>query len=683
LSLKNTYESTDVTYDGGVEYGSDIHGITIKINHIIWDMIKILDKNNLFGFHFKSKISKHKTIIIMMHKDKLMLNKAKYLLHNFKDIPNIVLIPKLKKDKKNHKFLKFFIFILLVSLLIFGLGWLGVYFYNNYRSNFNNDIESSNILDVNNTTVIKLDVQKLKAIKDSFDKENKPIKPEVMKALDITTAVISDTIPPSEKKKYSSEELVKNFKGKGGIKFELDDSNISKKDFNATIKELNLYAKGFIKDKNITGALKCYDKIAKSKNRDIKKEDIANALVNKANLEKSIGDLNSSEKDYKKSLDITGDLAHKEPKKYMATEAFNLAKLSKIEKDLNKSIDAKKSLKKAEEKYKLGLDKFEKLYKKNPKKYAEDLAWNYNLLANFYLDDIEDLNKSIVYREKALSLYKKLYKKNRNSFVLKLFKTYNSLAKTYMKLDDIKRSKEYYSLGFKVIEHTKYKKYIALAYHNLGLIYTKDREFKKADIDYSKALEIYKKLDENSSLKEDILQLHYDIALLFSLKREFKEAKNRYINIIKEYKKLNNKGNRYNADIAKVQNSIAWIYISQPKFKNYKKAREILYSSIKLAESIKEDNPKEYRDVIAKSYSYLAHIFSLENKFDKSIEYYKKSLDFKREFETDKRYTTLLIAQKSYLEAFRNFENMLERYKTKEKQAQILMNYGEFYYTLD
>ncbi len=689
MSNKNTYENTDVTYNGGIEYGSDIHGVSIRTNQIIWDMIKILDRNNLFGFHFRAKISTHKTIIIMTHEEQSMLDKAKRFLIDFNDIPNIMFLAKIKKEKKNHKLFKIFMLILLISIILFGLAWAGLHWYNNYHSfNFNNNSKKSNILDANNTTVVKLDIKKLKAIKESFDKENKPITPKVMKALDITTAVISDMVPPSQKEKYSAEDLVKNFKGKGGIKFELDDGNMSSKEYNATIKELNSYAKSFVKDNNLTGALKCYDKIAKSKAKGTKREDIASALSSKANLEKIMGDLNASEDDYLKSLDITKDLASKDMKKYIATEAFNLAKLSKVEKDLNKTIEAKKSLKEAEEKYSSGLAKFEKLYKKNPKKYAQDLAWNYNILANFYLDDTEDLNKSITYRKKALKLYKSLYKRNRKLFTIDLFKTYNSLAKTYIRLDEIKLSKESYKLGFKLIEKTKYKEYIALSYHNLGLVYAREGEFKKADIDYNMALKIYKKLDANStkdnnSFKESILQLNYNKASLYRYKKEFKEAKERYIDIIKGYKKLDSKSNKYNANIAKVQNSIAWIYISQDKFENYKKAKEILYSSIKLVDSIKEDNPKEYKEVVSKSYSYLAHLFTLENRFNKSIEFYKKSLNLKKDFETDKRYTTLLVAQKSYLKAFRNFELMLERYKTKEKQAQMLMEYGEFYSTVD
>jgi len=684
LSNKNSYENTDVTFHGGVEYGSDIHGVSIRTNQIVWDMIKILDKNMMFGFHFSAKISTHKTVIVMTHTDINMLNKAKHLLTDFNNIPNIIILSKVKQEEKRDRLFKILLIIFILAIVLFGLFEIGLYLYNSKSFLFNQDNKRDFLLDANNTTTVKIDVKKLKALKESFDKENEPLKPEVIKALDVTTAIISDVVPPSEKAKYSSEELVKNFKGKGGVKFVLDEGNMSSKDFNATVKELNSYAMDFVKNKNLNGALKCYTKIVE--NRAIKGEEKANLLSKKGNLEQLMGDLNASKESYLQSLKITKELADSNFQKYVATEAFNLAKLSNITRDLNRTVEAQKDLELAENRYKQGLDRFEKLYKKNPKKYGEDLAWNYNILANFYLDDVEDLNKSIFYRKKALKLYKQLYKNNNRLFRLSLFKTYNSLGKTYMELDDIELSKKSYKKGFKVIEKGKNKRYIALSYHNLGFIYAKDREFKKADINYQKALKLYKKLDTNQtengiSYKDEIMEINYNISSLYSYRGRFKEAESRYKKIIAEYKELKNP--KYRANIAKVQNSLSWIYISQDKFKNYKEAKKLLDNSIILANSIKEDNFKEYKEVLSKSYSYLAHLSLLENRLDISLLYYQKSLSLKRDYQTDKRYTTLLMAKKSYLEAFRNFEFMLEKYKAKTKQAEILMQYGKLYQSID
>ncbi|HIC77828.1 MAG TPA: hypothetical protein EYP02_01480, partial [Sulfurovum sp.] len=98
---KNSYESTDVNSGAGQQYGSDIHGVTIQTNRVIWDMIKILNREEMFGFYFTAKIAVKKTIVIMYHEDKMMLNRGKHLLREFKDIDNILFLAKIKKPKKS------------------------------------------------------------------------------------------------------------------------------------------------------------------------------------------------------------------------------------------------------------------------------------------------------------------------------------------------------------------------------------------------------------------------------------------------------------------------------------------------------------------------------------------------------------------------------------------------------
>jgi len=671
---KNTYESADVTYHGGEEFGSDIHNVAIRTNHIVWDMIKILDKNMLFGFHFQTKLSTHKIIIVMIHEDHEMLEKAKKLLHDFHDLPNVLFLPKLKKKKNNIKILKILTALILLGLFLFGIYQLILYLYKNNKFHFQPQDKQIKTIKSNedNITVVKIDIQKLKAIKETFDQENTPIQPKVMKAMDITTAIISDIVPPSQKAKYSSQKLVKNFKGKGGIRLEIDNSN-QNKEFNNTLKELNSYTKNFIKSKDIEAKIKSYDKILKS-NRPIKDEEKADILSNKANLEKIKGNLKSSKKEYIKSLEITNNLAQKNPYKYSAKEGFILSQLSKVESDLNLTKRAKEHLDKAEIKYKKSLDIIKQSYSSNPKKYAQDLAWAYNINASFYDNEKNDFNKSINLKLEALSLYKKLYKENPKKFTILLFKTINSLAKTYIKDGNIRDAKLYYQYGLNIISKTKYKRYIALSHHNLGFIYTKENEFKKALKEYNSAKKIYKS-DKNSTI--ETINIDYAIASMYSYQKKFEIAIEGYKKVIREYKKLNKK-NIFNSKIAKAQNKIAWIYISQPKFKNYKKAKNILKDSIKLTEKKEED-----KEILSQSYSYLAHLELLNNHIDKSIIYYKYSLFINHNFNTAMRYNLLLISQNKFLKAFKNFELMLKRYKGKEQQAKILMEYGKFYITIN
>lgn len=669
---KNSYENTDVTDGGGVEYGSDIHGVAIRTNQIIWDMIKILDKNELFGFHFKAKIAKHKTVIIMTHEEQEMIDRAKRLLRDFSDIPDIVLRGKIKKEKKDSKLIKLVALMAIISLIGFILFEIGLYFYNHQYIFHQKDLK---VTDSNDTVVVKLDVAKLKAIKDSFESQNQPIKPEIMSALDVTTAVISDMVPPSKKAQYSSQNLVKSFKGKGGIKFELDDANLSSEDFNGTIKELKSYANHFIKNKNLSKAIKCYDKILDK--RDISRDEKLKAITQKADLEVKMGDLNISQREFREALTLSKKLSRKDLTKYIDTTPFILNKLSKVQKDLNRTEESAKKLKNAEIKYLSSLNKFKRLNKKNPKKYRDDLAWSYNVVANFYSNDKNDYNKSIEYRKKALNLYRKLYSKDSKKYRLNLFKTYNSLAKTYMNMEEFELSKKRYIDGFNIIKKSKYKRYIALSYHNLGFISAKRREFKEAEDKYNRALKIYRDINDTNGT----IEIYYDKSSLLSYIGKFKDAIDGYKRVIEKSKNI--KGIKSKLDIIKSQNAIAWIYISQPKFKNYREAKKLLDSSIILSDSLKDKNLEEYKRSMSKSYSYMAHFLTMQNRLDIALNYYKKSLNLKRDFQTDMRYSILLVSKQDYLNAFRNFENMLEIYKTKSKQAKILMSYGELYKTLD
>jgi len=256
---KNTYESTDVIYHGGVKYGSDIHGVTLKVNKIIWDMIKILDKEALFGFHLTAKIGVNKSIVIVRHKDTEMLNKAKQLLKEFQEIQNLLILMKTYQEQKKSG-AKFWIRIVIILLLLAAVG-TGLFYYYNHMKNV--PIEQKIKLSTNEDPIIEkveIDIKTLKALQESFENENTPVQSMVTKAMEISTAVISDMVPDSMKEEYSSEALVQNFKGKSGIQFVLKDSNMSE-DLNLSIKELHRYASKFIDDNNFSNALKVSTKL--------------------------------------------------------------------------------------------------------------------------------------------------------------------------------------------------------------------------------------------------------------------------------------------------------------------------------------------------------------------------------------------------------------------------------------
>ena len=176
---KNYYEATDVNSGGGQQYGSDIHGVTIQTNQIIWDMIKILEENEQYGFHFTAKIAVKKTIMIMYHEDEKMLERGKKLLKEFYDVPKFLFLAKVKKPK-SRKNLKVWIFIISMLSLLMGSAYF-VYLNQEYFIKASEALfpvkekitkesnESEEIVE----EVVQIDIKKLQALQESFDKQEK------------------------------------------------------------------------------------------------------------------------------------------------------------------------------------------------------------------------------------------------------------------------------------------------------------------------------------------------------------------------------------------------------------------------------------------------------------------------------------------------------------------------------
>jgi len=663
LTKKNSYESVDVTVDGGVNFGSDIHGEALRINRLIWDIVDFLDKKNLYGFHIKPVITKNKITIILFHTDKNLLKKGKNLLKNFIDLSDIILIARLKREdnRKRRWILYMVVALILASALLFFIGNL---IFKHYSLLF----ESQRVQkeDSNGTVEVKIDIKKLKALQESIKSQNNKLDPRVLKSMDITTAVISDAIPPSQKEKYKAENLVKRFKGKGGIKLVLVNRDLNSSEFNRSVKELKEYANEFIKRGDIEGAIRSYNGILKkAKSEDEKIE----TLSKRANLYREVGEDSKAVTDYNRALKRIDKLEKRDSKKYSNAKAFILGKRAKIDKGRSRD----RLLKDAEDRYITELEKNIKLYRRSPKKHIQDLAWNYNLVANFYLNDKVDLNKSIRYRKKAIGLYKKLLKIDSSKFKISLYKTYNSLAKSYLKLNRFNLALKYYKLGFELIKDSRDREYIAISYQNLGYLYSLKRDYKRAKDRLNLALKNFK--DINSSRALDI---EFNLAKIELIEGNLKVAKEHFIKLKEQYLKI--KFPKYNYNIAKIDINLAWIDIQQ---KQITESQKLLDSTLNMAKEIKKGSIEQYREILSTIYSYQAHIYTVQNRFDIAIGYYKKSLNIQREFETNLRYANLLFISKRYLDSFREFEDMLNRYKSREERAKTLMSYGKLYLSFD
>ena len=459
-SRENTYDSTDVNKGGGKQYGSDIHGVTIQTNKIIWDMIKELDAKEYFGFYFTAKLSVKKTIIIMYHEDEEMLEKGKHLLHDFQSIPNILFLAKIKKAK-DKQYMKLFLIVIAVLSILMGVG-LFIYDNKEYFIKASEALsptseekgkekkEDNNRTD--NIQKVEIDIKTLKALKSGFIDQKDPLQEKITKGMEMGVAIMSAMVSDEEKAKYSSKDLVNSFKGKGGIEFVLKkDENMSDEEFNVSVKELNSYAMGFVNDANTSQMLEGYSRVLKS-DKSAKKDDLALAYNNIGDLYLENNETKKAEKSYEKSLKLTKELAEESPEKYSNGVAYNLTKLSHIHKELENPKLSKEEIDEAEQRHLKVLSVYRELVKKSPEKFQKNLAWSLNMLANFYHEERENFEKSIKYREEAMSIYIRLVKVEPKSFNVLLFQTINSLAKSYSSIGKLDISKKYYIQTLSILE---------------------------------------------------------------------------------------------------------------------------------------------------------------------------------------------------------------------------------------
>ena len=545
---ENTYDSTDVNKGGGKQYGSDIHGVAIETNKIIWDMIKELNAKEYFGFYFMAKLSVKKTVIIMYHKDEEMLQKGKHLLHDFQSIPNILFLAKIKKGK-GSQFIKIFLILTTLFSILMALAFFVYdnkeYFIKLTESLFPTSSEKKvdeNIMD--NIKKVEVDVKTLKALKENFIDEKDPLQEKITQGMEMGVAIMSAMVSDDEKAKYSSKDLVESFKGKGGIEFVLKkDENMSEKEFDISVKELNSYAMGFVKDVNSSQMIDGYDRVLKS-DKSAKKEDLAVAYNTMGDLYLENNESKRAEISYTKSLKLSQKLAKKNPEKYSGGVAYKLTKLAHIHSDFDKPKLSTKELEEAEKVYLKVLSIYRKLSKKNAKKFQKNVAWSLNMLANFYHDEREDFKESLKYREEAMNIYLKLVETEPKEYNLLLSQTFNSLAKTYGSLGKLKSAKKYYLKSLALMKQLSkeegeklYRSPMAKVHNSLAWISVSTLKVKEAKEQIAEALKLLKPLDKKIKKSTEATSYFY-LGYLAILNGDIKGGIAYYLKSLKLQKRL-------------------------------------------------------------------------------------------------------------------------------------------------
>ena len=613
---KNTYESTDVNKGGGKQYGSDIHGMTIETNKIIWDMIKELDAKEYFGFYFTAKLSIKKTVIIMYHEDEEMLEKGKHLLHDFQSIPNILFLAKIKKAK-DSQFIKIFLLLATIFAIVIGIASFiydnKEYFIKLTEGLFPAPIEKKvdeNITD--NIKKVEIDVKTLKALKEGFIDQKDPLQEKITKGMEMGAAIMSSMVSEEEKAKYSSKALVESFKGKGGLEFVLKkDENMSDEEFDISVKELNSYAMGFVKDFNGSQLIDGYDRVLKS-DKSATKEDLAVAYNTMGDLYMENNASKKAEVSYKKSLKLSRELAKKKPEEHGGGVAYNLIKLAHIHNDLEKPKLSKKELDEAEKVYLKVLSIYRELSKKDAKKFQKSIAWSLNMLANFYHDEREDFKRSVKYREEALGIYKALVKTEPKEFTVLLFQTFNSLAKSYSSLGKLKIAKEYYLKTLTIMEQLSKKEgeklYIspmAKVHNSLAWIALSTSNLKEAQTEINKALRLIKPLDKEIKKSTEATSYFY-LGYLSILKGYIKGGMAYYLKSLKIQKRL----------------GVAISYVSLlVEKKSYLKAKDFFDTMLK--EYTKKEQQAKIWLMYGKFYLVIDS-YSANRKFKKALDIYIK-----------------------------------------------------------
>lgn len=690
---ENTYNSTDVNYQGGVKYGSDIHHVTVKTNQVVWDMIKVLDQKGLYGFHFSAKLGTQKTIINIKHENEEMLHQAKQALIDFEDTKNMLFLYKTEpKEERNYVKIAIILLSFLGSMALIGTG-IGYYLYTQTDFFKTSSLSLSTLKERSEgePQTIEVDIQTLNALKESFEKQEKSeMEKDTEKAMVIATGMISQMVPDSLKAQYSSEAVVQKFKDNGGVNLVLKDANRSDGDFNRSVTELNRYAMDFVKENDYDKALKLYQKVAD--NNETNQSARMESYADQGELYEKRAEWDQAKKSYQKSLTHSQSLAKADPIRYSNTEAWNQTKLAKMNQESNQTQEAEAAYQQSEAIYLKTIKLFTGLAKKDPKTHQQNLAWAYNMLANFYHYDRQDYNQAIQARQEALKIYKILVKQEPKRFFERLFRTYNSLALSYQEQKQYTLTQKVLQKSLELIQTvskktpTKYHRYVADILKQLGVLYIQMEQLDQAHNYLHQSKSYYKKLvfKDNKHYQPYLLEVQQNIASLEAAKKDYPKALRLYETVLTAYEKLNHtEPLRYNAPIAKILNCMAWTMLQEEKQIDTESIHALLMQSLKTSKALEQIDHAAYRSLSSTSHIHLAYLSLRQGSMLEAFEHYEEALRFVKNYETTKSYLLFLIAKKNILKADAMFKSMLQEYTVPEQQAELWMLYGQFYMQID
>ena len=206
---------------------------------------------------------------------------------------------------------------------------------------------------------------------------------------------------------------------------------------------------------------------------------------------------------------------------------------------------------------------------------------------------------------------------------------YNSsaIAEFYYNLNEFSEAITYYNHCLNLTSNLQNR---AAVLNNLGLLRWKTNEYPQALEEFGKALEIHRKLVEESPkayLPNVAMNLN-NLGLLYSDMNKYPQALEEYEEALVIYRKLAKENPKaYLPDVAMTLNNLAVLHSDMKK---YPKSLEAYKEALEIRRNLAEENSQAYLPDVAMTLNNLANLYSYISKYPQALEEYEEALEIYR-----------------------------------------------------
>lgn len=263
--------------------------------------------------------------------------------------------------------------------------------------------------------------------------------------------------------------------------------------------------------------------------------------------------------------------------------------------------------------------------------------------------NIGEFGKGLSYGKQALLLAQKL------NFKRGIAYAYNNVGVIYFNYGNYSEALKNYFASLKAHEESNNKQGIATAYNNIGNVYKEQGDFSEALKNHFIALKMRKEISDKGGLAMS----YNNIGNIYKSQRNYQEALKMHFAALKLLEENNNK-----LGIAVSHNNIGTSYLDQG---NYAEALKQFNASLKIREEIKDKNG------MASSFINLGELFLKEKKTKEAQNYLNKALEVSIEIESKD-------AIKDCYSNLSTLDSMMGDYKTALAHHKLFMIYKDSLY---